>query len=404
MLPLLSHYLLPADYGIVSNFGVLTGIVGLLITCSIDGSISVNYYNFTLDNLKIYIYNCFLVSFCIFLLVFLFVVIFNNQLYKLLFVTFEYQLLCVFMSFFNLFTIINLVLWRLEEKPLAFGIYDLTNTIINITLSLIFVILLKQSWIGRVNAIVISTVVYGAFSCLFLYKRGYLKAIYNRRYFKDILFFGVPLIPHALSFWVRSGIDRVFISEIWGTSAVGLYATGFQFGILVSFLVLAFNNAFVPYLYKTLSNKNEEELAIQKEKMVKLTYLIMLGLLICGTVFVFFSNFILNLFFAKTYIEAADFILWAIISQIFQSFYLLFVNYIFFSKQTKKLALITISCALLQLPLSYFMIKGIGPIGAAYSATIIAFVNFVIVLYYSNKVYPMPWTKVLLSFSLSGSR
>ncbi|WP_418359189.1 lipopolysaccharide biosynthesis protein [Sphingobacterium detergens] len=398
ILPILSHYLLPGDYGIVSNFGVLTGIIGLIINCSVDGAISVNFYKTESKELKVYIFNCLLVSFSIFILVLISTILANSYLYQLLYIPFEYQLICVVMCFFNLFTTINLVLWRLEEKPVAFGLYDISNTAINISLSLLFVVAFKENWIGRINAIVIATIGYGLFSLFFLYKRGYVKITYNPIYFRSILLFGVPLIPHALSFWLRSGVDRIFISNFWGTSAVGLYATGFQFGTLVSFMILAFNNAFSPYLYKTLSIEDENQLQYEKRKIVKLTYLIMLVLLLGGGLFILLSKLILTAFFSQEYYNAVEYVNWAILSQIFQAYYVLFVNYIFFSKKNEKLAAITISCGVLQVLLSYLLVKIIGPLGAAYSSVIIAFINFLVVMLFSQKVYPMPWASIFIAW------
>ncbi|WP_138094828.1 lipopolysaccharide biosynthesis protein [Sphingobacterium daejeonense] len=131
-------------------------------------------------------------------------------------------------------------------------------------------------------------------------------------FFKDALVFGIPLLPHALSFWLRSGIDRIYISNFWGSEQVGLYATGFQFGLLVSFLISAFNNAFSPYLFKTLSGTDEIQLNFNKRKIVRLTYYIIFGLSIAGLIFAFLSKYIIKFWFSKEYIQSIDFVTWAI--------------------------------------------------------------------------------------------
>lgn len=299
------------------------------------------------------------------------------------------------MALFNLFTTVNLVLWRLEEKPLYFGLYDISNTILNVVLSLFLVIVIHKGWQGRITAIAISTCVYGIFSIIFLIRRGYIQMVFNTAFFKAAMVFGLPLIPHSLSFWLRSGVDRMIITDFWGSEAVGLYATGFQFGTLVSFLIGAFNNAYSPYLYKTLSDPDLDRLAIIKKKLVKFTYAIMGALLICGIIFILLSKYILLSTFSETYFDALEYINWAILGQVFQGFYLLFVNYIFFVKKTKNLALITFGCSILQVFFTYFLVHQIGPIGAAYSSVIISFINFLLVMLYSSRVYKMPWLTVL---------
>ncbi|WP_293937417.1 lipopolysaccharide biosynthesis protein [Sphingobacterium sp. UBA5996] len=397
ILPLLSYYLTPSDYGIIANFNVLLAIVTIFITLGVDGAVSVNYYKFTKDDLARYIFNaCLLTSIMTIVIIAIFS-LFYHLVYDFVKVPRHYLFLLVLMAFGTTITSINLSLWRLEEKALNFGIYEILQTIVNIGVSLLLVISYHMGWVGRVDGMLVAAMSFGLFSLVLLYRRGYLKIDIDNLYIKDILYFGVPLIPHALSFWIRSGIDRIYITKFIDESATGLYATGFQFGTLVSFLTLSFNNAFTPYLYKSLSTVDEEELNKNKIKLVKITYYGIGILIISCLLFTLCSNFILETFFSSKYIQAKEFVFWAILSQTFQGMYLLFVNYIFFVKRTKTLASITFFCACLQLLLSYFAIKSYGPLGGAYSTVIISFINFIMVAFFSNRVYAMPWLLFLKS-------
>lgn len=391
LLPVISYYLLPSDYGIITNFNVFISILSIFIGVGIDGAISVNFYKLNKKELGEYISNALLIVFCTTILVFIVVLIFQHYLYSYLKVPLKYQLLSVLMALSITITAVNLSLWRLEEKPLKFGIYELTQTVLNFSLSLYFIIILSLGWEGRIDAYLIASISYGLFSLLFIYKRGYLRFKINRSYILDALFFGLPLIPHSLSFWIRSGIDRIYITKMIDETATGLYATGFQFGILMSFLTMAFNNAFVPYLYKQLSTEDKNVLEIRKKKLVRLTYYILLGLILLCILLTLISNFLVVNILSPNYLEAKSFVMWAILAQTFQGMYLMFVNYIYFVKRTKLLAFITFSCSLLQLVLSYFFILKFGPLGAAYSTVIVSFINFIAVWTLSSKVYSMPW-------------
>lgn len=394
VLPLLSYYLTPGDYGLVANFNILLAIATILIALSVEGVISINYYKVSKVILAKYIYNSIVlnilitlfITFCAF---FLKVYIFNY--FK---ITFDYVVWVVIMAFATTMTTLNLALWRLEEKSLKFGIYQISQTVVNIGISLLLVITLKMGWMGRINGIIIATLLFGVFSIFLLWKRGYLKRNFDKAFITAILAFGLPLIPHSLSMWIRSGIDRMYITNFYGEAQTGLYATGFQFGIMVSFLILAFNNAFVPFLYKNLSEPDNIILDSNKKNIRKITYLGMICLIVVSVIFYFISIFILNHFFNSDYSGAAVFILWAIIAQVFQGFYLFFVNYIFFVKKTNSLAIITFSCSLIQVILSYFFIKELGPIGGAYSTVIVSAINFLAVVWLSNNVYKMNWFKL----------
>lgn len=391
ILPLLSYYLSPSDYGIVANFGVLLAICTIFVSISVDGVISVNYYKISKEELSKYIFNALSLIIGSSIIVFFLFYIFKTQIYINFRIPYIYTILIIVMALASTLTTMNLSLWRLEENPVHFGIYQISQTILNILISLFLVINLGMGWIGRIQGMLISAIIFGIFSLFILFKRGYLKINFDSTIRKAILLFGLPLIPHTLSLWVRSGIDRIFITNMYGESATGLYATGFQFGILVSFIMTAFNNAFVPYLYKSLSEPDNLKLQENKKKLKKATFYGMIGLIFLCVFFYSISIIILENFFSAQYIDSKVFILWAILSQVFQGYYLFFVNYIFFAKKTKSLAVITFSVSIVQVILSYLLLKSLGPIGAAYSTLIVSIINFICIAVYSEKVYKMNW-------------
>lgn len=391
ILPILSYYLLPSDYGIVANYSVLMSIFSIFVMIGVNGAIGVNYYRISKEELSRLIFNGLLLISISTIIIFALVLSFHETIYSFVKVPITYQLLAVVMSLAAALTGINLSLWRLEEKPLKFGVYQISQTALNVGLSLVLVVVYKLGWVGRINGILVASLSFGLLSLILIYKRGYLSIQFNKALLLGVLAFGLPLIPHSLSFWMRSGIDRIFITKFVGETATGLYSTGFQFGILIAFLTGAFNNAFVPYMYKLLSEEDEQKLNRNKENLKKMILMGMGALIVLCSVFTLFSKFILTYLFSDKYADASQFIFWAILSQTFQGMYLFFVNYIFFMKKTKGLATITFTCAAIQVVLSYTLIINIGAIGAAYATAIVSFINFMMVAWYSNKVYPINW-------------
>lgn len=391
ILPVLSYYLTPSDFGVITNFNVLLSIVTIFVMIGVDGAISVSFYKLSKQEMATFIFNGLCLIFGITIVMALLLAIFNTAVYDYVKIPVVYQVLLVIMAFMACMTSINLSLWRLEEKSLKYGLYEILQTILNLTISIYFVVYLNVGWKGRVDGMIVATSIFGIFSIFLLIKRGYFSAKVDTKYLREIIFFGLPIIPHAMSFWIRSGVDRLYITHFIDEAATGLYATGFQFGVLISFVTYSFNNAFAPFIYKQLSVTNSVDLYNSKIKLVRISYLVMLVLLLACFLFLILSNFILDFFFSKQYIEAREFIFWAILAQTFQGFYLLFVNYIFYVKKTRILAVITFSCAVLQALISYFLVKNIGAMGAAYATVLISFINFILVAVFSNKVCPMPW-------------
>lgn len=122
-----------------------------------------------------------------------------------------------------------------------------------------------------------------------------------------------------------------------------------------------------------------------------MSYGIMLGLIGLCLVLTILSLLIIHFFLPTSYALASKFVFWAILAQTFQGMYFVVGNYIFYAKKTKIFSLITFSCSLVQIVISFYLIRKVGILGAAYSSAFISLLNFIAVWFYSNKVYKMPW-------------
>lgn len=395
LLPVITAYLLPAEFGIVNNFLIFSSILMIIIGLNMDGAVSANFYKLSENELKKYITSVvFLISIA-FIISLGLIFVFHQLIYDYTKITLLYQALTAVLAYFYIITTIHLAVWRLREQAIKFGIYQILQTAMNLGLSLYFIIVLARGWEGRALGNLIACIVFGLVSILILYKRQLIGSKISKAYVLDALYFGLPLVPHALSTWIRYGIDRVFITKYIGEEVNGIYATGFQFGVLMTFLTVAFNNAFVPFLFKKLSNPNSQELELSKKNLVKMSYGIAVALVILCIFLSVVSYYIIEYFMPESYKGAQMFVFWALLTQTFQGLYFLVGNYIFFVKKTKIFALITFSCSMIQVILTYFLIQSHGALGAAYAAVIVGVLNFVAVWIYSQRVYPMPWFNIL---------
>lgn len=391
LLPLLTHYLLPAEFGIVSNYNIYLYILTIVIGLNLSGVVSINFFKLKKKLLAEYMFNILLIVFVSFLISIILIYTFQQKIFAFLPISPLFLYGALFVTFAQNITLINLELWQLEEKPLSFGICQIMQSCLNLALTLFFILYLKLGWEGRLYAIGLAAITFGSYSLILLRKRGYLKFSFRRDYCIEALKFGVPLLPHTLSIWIRSSVDRIFLTKYAGIEEAGIYATGFQFGLLMSFVTMAFNSAYIPYLYRLLNTVDLDELYLKKLKLVKFTYIYLICVVAVSIIFIFVSNFIVEAILDHRYLRSKEYIIWAIISQTFQGMYLMFVCYIFYVQKTVGLALITFSCSLLQILTSYLLIKKLGGIGSAYSTVIVSFINFIAVFIYSKHVYNMPW-------------
>ena len=344
---------------------------------------------FKLDKkeLKIYTYNLFYILAFSFLLVLGIFIISGDYIASVLSFPRTLLIIVLFNALFDFIATLILTLWQVEEKSLFYGLFQITKTAINIAMSLLFITILQWSWWGRVTGILISSAIYAAISLIILLKCQYLKFSFNSNYVKDALHFGIPLIPHALSGWIMTASDRIFINSMVGVADTGIYTIGYQIGNIIGLLATSFNKAWIAFLYKKLGSNS----LLAKIRIVKFTYVYYLTIILLAVSLSYVTPFLLKYFVAQDFQSASKYVIWIALGYAANGMYYMVVNYIFYVKKTYILAWVTFSSAIVNLILNYFLIKAHGAIGAAQATTITLYLTFIFVWLLSAKVYDMPW-------------
>ena len=107
--------------------------------------------------------------------------------------------------------------------------------------------------------------------------------------------------------------------------------------------------------------------------------------------FYFATPLIYKFVIGKQFKSGIEVVGWVLLGYAFNGMYKMMVNYLFYLKETKRIALFTLITALTNGILNYFLIKSRGIEGAAIATTLSFLLLFIIVLIYSRKKYPMPW-------------
>ena len=391
LLPVLTRYLTPEDYGIIAMFFVFTSVLGIVMTLETNTAITVNYFKISREELKVYIFNILLIVAIATSFTLITIMLFHTTISELLAIPVEWLFIGVVVTLLQFVTTINLLLWQSERNPIPLGIYQIAQTIVNLSLSLLLIISFGMEWEGRLIAVSIASIIFGMLSLVFLFKRDYLKFKFSKEAINDALKFGVPLLPHALSVWIRTGVDRIFITMLVSASATGLYTVAFQIASVITILTKAFNKAYSPYLFKKLTNITERD----KEQIVKYTYLYFITLLLLAGALSLITPFLIESFLGESFQKAKDYIPWIAFSFAFYGMYLMVVNYVLFTKKTASLSYVTISASILHIILSYLLISYNGILGAAQATTTTSLVVFLAVWRLSQKLYPMPWFSII---------
>jgi O-antigen/teichoic acid export membrane protein len=381
LLIILARFITPDGYGELNLFNTFIVLVSVVISLSSNGYISVCFFNKSKEDFQRVINSVFLITSVVFLILLFFQVIFMGHLEKLLGLQGKYQFAGLWICFFQLFNTVNLDIWRLEEKPVKYGIYSISVALMNLVLTLIFVISFDQGWLGRLYAQFIVAVLFFLISLVFLIKRQFLVWIKpGIGLVKESLLFGLPLVPHLASSWIRQGLDRYIVNNYHTVADVGLFSYALNFANIILIVGTAFNASNSVFIFKTLSDSSGDV----REHLLKHTKFMLL-FFVLFTVVVYAASLLFIYQITPEYRGSMVYLFPLCVSMFFQAAYLLFVNYLFYFSKTKILMYITFSVSVLHLLLSFILTRYSIQF-TAYISTLSSVLIFFLVLIYSLRL------------------
>ena len=391
-MPVLTRYMSPSDYGIVAMFSVLLSFVSPFTGLIVHGAIQRQYFARDKIDLPVYLANCLLILICSSGLVFLVFYLFAEPISKASSFPKNWLWVVIVVSISQFITFINLTLWQVQLKSRTYGSYQIAQTILNVGLSVWFVVGLEMAWQGRIQAQLFTMIAFGCFGLFILYKGGWIQCTFSKIYIYNALSFGVPLVPHVLGGAMMTMTDRFFITNMVDLNATGLYSVGYQVGMVIGLIENSFNQAYVPWLFEKLK-KDKKDI---NEMIVKVTYVYFLILIVMVFGLSTIAPWFLSFFVGENFVGASVYVFWIALAYAFSGMYKMVVNYIFYVQKTFILAGITFFCAMLNIAFNYYLIKRNGPVGGAQAAALTFFLSFILTWILSNRIYKMPW---LLSFN-----
>lgn len=393
VLPVLTRYLNPEEFGSVGIFQSLLTVFSAIIGFSTAGAVIRKSYGSSQKELAVYIFNCICLMAVSVVLTICVLLSLWPHIEASIGLPISWVLLAILFSVGQYLFLLAIGQYQVNKRPFHYAIFQVGNSSLNIGLSLVFVVALGLGGAGRVYGFVVAAVVFGFLAITVLVKSGKIGARIDKPSLQAAMKFGVPLIPHELGTFMITWLAVIMINRQLDIHSAGIYLLAYQVAAVLGVITDAFNKAYVPWLFEHLIKESQRI----NRRIVKLTYgYFALLLCVSGLSFLVGPDLI-SLVFGSDYAPAAAIIGWLAIGQAFGGMYLMVTNYIFYSKRTGVLSSITLACGATNFILLYFFISAYGITGAAMAFAAARLLLFLLTWAAAQARVPMPWIRAMIT-------
>jgi O-antigen/teichoic acid export membrane protein len=388
LIPFYTHYLRPSEYGVLELLDLTLSLIALLVNVWVTIPLVRFYYEFPDESEKKKVVSTTLwavafIAMCISSLALMFPK--NISIWLLKSPDYSYYIKVIAFSFF--LNCLNSVAWnyiRAKQRSGLIVSLNLCGMLLMLVLNIFFVGYMKLGVLGVLYGSMIGT---GTVTTILiiqtirevglrfdLHKLGILAA------------FGAPLVFTNIGAFVLNFSDRYFLQHFSTVSVVGIYALGYKFGFMLSFLVIQpFSMIWSVRMYEIAEAQNAKQIFSKFSAyfcLVLTTAAIGLSVVIKD---------VIGFMAAPDFRSAYHIVPLIALAYVFQGMAYYLQTGMLIEKKTIYMGIMGFIGATINITLNFLLIPTFKGMGAAW-ATALSFLAMAILAYaFSQRTYPIPY-------------
>lgn len=396
LLPLYTHVLTPADYGIISAVGLLGSICMILFSLAIDRSVCRLYWDHKTAEARARYLGSIIIPLWVIASVMLLLLMFPLRgVVSLAFTSIPfspYYVLAIVAAYLQVFGLIPKAVLRVRQQAVAFLWFSLAEFLITTGCVIWFILFRHEGAAGMLKGLMAGPLALAPIYIIYSFR--IMHPALSMPILRQSLRFSLPMIPVLLSSWVLNITDRIFIERYFSLIDVGLYSLGYRIAGLALVVCGAFSMAYNPLFYELASSDNQTD---AKARLYKYNNAYVLFLLFICFGISFFSREVIRLFLDARYVEA-----YKIVPIISLAYFISLTSgllnlSVYQMKSTLPMMWVQISAALVNVGLNALMVPRFGAYGAAWATVCSFMITFAVAYPMAKKRYfvPFNWPVIL---------
>ncbi|MDB8567898.1 lipopolysaccharide biosynthesis protein [Turicibacter sanguinis] len=368
--PITTWLVTPEQFGFTTMFTLLQTLITSFIYLGLDQAYVREYNNKNHSKNKL-LFNCILLPLILSFITIFCLVLFMEPISIYLFSEVN-QILMNCLIIWIPFVVIErflLLSIRMEEKGIEYSLYNILTKIFIMILTIGLLLLYQKTYTSIVLGMIISQIISCSILMILLRKQlVFWKESFDSKLIKEMLKFGLPILPSVLIVWVLNSTDRIILNQYCDIQEIGIYFAAMKLVTTLNMIQSIFSTFWVPLAYRW------HEEGVEKEQFEKVSY----GLgIVMGIVFisVLFFKSIMIMILAPDYSEAQFILPFLLFSPIMYTMSETTTLGIAFSRKTYFNILVSLIAAVINLSINFLLVPYVGGIGAAIG-TGIAYISF----------------------------
>ena len=378
-MPFLTRMLDPSDFGVITVFESIYGVMTIIFSLGVADSITRYYYE-EKNDFKTAAGTMYVGAFVLSIIFLLIVLFFRESLAD----QFSIPVIVIFyagiLSFSDIPKTIFLQLLNAREKSKIYSIYATIASFLSLSFTLLFVYLLSENkYEGRFLGQLIPATLFFVIAQVYIFKHFDFKFKIDTNYLKYFFNYSLPLIPYRLSGILLTYVDSVIIAKIVGLTETGLYSIAYRVGMGILILHVSISQALEPKIMLLMNNYDDNIKIINGHIDQAAKYLFYFGFLISV-----FAKYILIVLVPESYYGALDLVPIIILSYCLLFIFEQFTRINRYFKKTNVNAIAMLISVGVNIVLNLFLIPKFGYKIAAVT-TLISFIVMLSVLWYNSR-------------------
>lgn len=268
------------------------------------------------------------------------------------------------------------ILTRFRRKPILYSVGTIIQLFIQILVSVVGVVYLRYG-ISSIFAGVLCGEAFGIVYFTYI-NRSNICLTFDKSYLKKVLLFSIPTLPAILAGWIDSSMGQIIIGKYISTADLGVYSIALQLASVFSFISIALNNVWGPYLYE-----NYKKDGFLKE-IKKLYMAIVLVLTMISITVSLLSKEIILLLSNSSYLDASQYFTLLCIPMCVYLLFPMATSGISISRDTKYIGVSYVAGSVINIVFMLIFIPRIGIISVPLALGLSRITTYSI-LYYVSK-------------------